>query len=120
MSSVETVNAPSFDPMARIEAFYEHRGEACSRETYMVLDTGNYITYAFRPEPRAIEWLVERIGGSDWKSRLGVLALETVVAVPNLLPFVPLLRWETVSVPAEESFDVAVIGDRITMLELER
>lgn len=120
MSSIEAVSATPSDPVDRIEAFYEHRGETCRRETYMILDTGKYISYAFRPEPRAIEWLVDRLTGDDWMSRLGVLAIETVASIPELLPFVPMLRSETVSVPVEEPFDVAVIGDRITMLGLDR
>jgi Phosphotransferase enzyme family len=120
MSSIETVSATPSDPMDLIEAFYEHRGGSCRGETYLVLDTGNYITYTFRPESRAIEWLVDRLAGDDWKSRLGVLAIETVASIPELLPFVPILRSETLSVPVEDPFDVAVIGDRITMLGLDR
>ncbi len=122
MSVIETTDTPSSDPpdrfSDRIAAFYEHRGASCVPETYMVLDTGGYNTYAFRPEPRAIEWLVERIAGDDWKSRLGVGALTIGSVVPRLLPLVPMIRSETVTVAAENPFDVAVMGDRITLLSL--
>lgn len=122
MSVIETTDAPSSGPPERfsdrITAFYRHRGVSCTPETYMVLDTGGYNTYAFRPEPRAIGWLMDRIDGDDWKSRLGVTALKTASVVPGLLPLVPMIRSETVTVAAEDPFDVAVMGDRITLLAL--
>ncbi|MDL5361201.1 phosphotransferase [Halalkalicoccus sp. NIPERK01] len=105
-------------PLKRISAFYDHLDLPTEQRTYLVLDTGNYITYAFRPDSRAIDWLVGRITGTDWKSRLGTMALETGSVVPSLLSFVPMIRSETVTVAAEDPFDVAVIGDRITLLEL--
>lgn len=120
MSAIETTDPTRSDPLDRITAFYERRGVPCREETYVVLDTGNYITYAFRPEPQAIDWLVNRIGGSNWKSRLGVTALETASSIPALLPLIPMIHSETVSVAATDPFDVAVIGDRITMVELNR
>lgn len=104
----------------RITAFYEYRGVSCGSETYLVLDTGGYNAYAFRPEARAIEWLVDRIGDGDWKSRLGGGVIETLSTVPTLLPLVPGIRSQSVTVADEDPFDVAVIGDRITLLELNR
>lgn len=103
----------------RIAAFYEYQGIPSTAETYMVLDTGGYNTYIFRPESQAIEWLVDRIAGDDWKSRLGVTALEATAAVPWLLTFVPMVRSEPVTVATDDPFDVAVVGDRITLLQLD-
>ncbi|WP_122089270.1 phosphotransferase [Halalkalicoccus subterraneus] len=121
-SAIETANPQSFDRPGvfdRIAEFYEYQGIPSATEVYMVLDTDGYNTYAFRPESRAIEWLVDRLGGGGWKSRLGTTILETTAAVPGLLPFVPLIRSEYATVAAENPFDVAVVGDRITLLQLD-
>ncbi|ADJ14082.1 phosphotransferase [Halalkalicoccus jeotgali] len=121
-NAIETAPPRSFDREGifdRIGAFYDYRGVTPAAERYMVLDTGSYNTYAFRPKAGAIEWVVDRVGGGGWKSLLGAGALRAALTVPELLPALPGIRSETLSVDAEDPFDVAVIGDRITLLGLE-
>ncbi|MFC7223237.1 phosphotransferase [Halalkalicoccus sp. GCM10025322] len=124
MGVTETGESPPSGPLERfpdlIRAFYEHREVPCVSETYLILDTGGYNTYAFRSEAQAIEWLASRIGANDWKSRLGGGVLEVLSTVPELLPLVPGIRSQTLTAAAEDPFDIAVIGDRITLLELNR
>lgn len=122
-SDIETECIDSRDHLKlvldRISAFYEYQRVPYHSKTYMVLDTGGYNTYVFRPERQAIEWLLDRIRGGSLKSRLGAATLRTFSRVPHLLSFVPMIRSEPVDTAIENPFDVAIIGDRITLLQFQ-
>lgn len=118
-SGVDHVD-PNGRAMDRITAFYEeHQRAGCEPMTYLVFDLGGGNTYVLRPTRESVEWLADQLKLTSWKNRLGFVTLKTLSSLPRLLRFMPMVRLEPIGVSVEDPFDVAVIRDRITLLQFQ-
>lgn len=84
---------------------------------YLVFELGGNNTYVLRPKRRAIEWLANQLKRISWKNRFGFVTLKALSPFPRVLTLMPMVRSERITVAVENPFDVAVIRDRITLLE---
>lgn len=101
----------------RITSFYEHRQVTREPVSYLVFELGGNNTYVLRPKRRSIVWLANHLKRIGWKNRLGFVTLEALSPFPRLFTLMPMVRSTRISVAVEDPFDVAVIRDRITLLE---